>query len=99
MFYPGALNQFDLAANLCPVESEIIRQFWSIKGSSSLFLKSSAQLKSLARSFARLEKSFEPEIKVSETFEFESMKSAYLKQAEELKALRETLEAFAQKLP
>lgn len=48
---------------------------------------------------ARLEKSFEPEIKVSETFEFESMKSAYLKQAEELKALRETLEAFAQKLP
>lgn len=44
---------------------------------------------------ARLEKSFEPEINVSETFEFESMKSAYLKQTEELKA---QLEAQANKL-
>lgn len=41
---------------------------------------------------ARLEKSFELEISVSESFEFESMKRIHKKQAEELKALGEYLQ-------
>ena len=41
---------------------------------------------------ARLEKSFEPEVNATETFEFEAMKRIHKKQAEELKALGEYLQ-------
>lgn len=46
---------------------------------------------------ARLEKSFEPEPKVTETFEFESMQRVYQDQAKELKLLREMLEKVLKK--
>lgn len=41
---------------------------------------------------ARLEKSFEPQINPTETFEFESIKRAYIEQANEVRLLREMLE-------
>lgn len=59
--------------------------------------KIAASAKELNRSMnadivARLEKSFDLEISVSESFEFESMKRIHKKQAEELKALGEYLQ-------
>ena len=41
----------------------------------------------------RLEKSFEPELKVTETLEFELMKQSYLDQAKQIKELKEALPA------
>lgn len=46
---------------------------------------------------SRLEKSFEPKINPTETFEFESIKRIYLEQAKEVKLLREMLEEFLKK--
>ncbi|WP_180644833.1 Arc family DNA-binding protein [Acinetobacter bereziniae] len=48
-----------------------------------------------AEIIARLEQSFEPEIKVTETLEFDLMKQSYLDQAKELKLLRELIEKIA----
>ena len=50
-----------------------------------------------AEMVSRLEKSFEPEPKVTETFEFESMQRVYQDQAKELKLLREMLEKVLKK--
>lgn len=46
---------------------------------------------------ARLEKSFEPELKVTETLEFELMKQSYLDQAKQIKELKEMLEKLLNK--
>ncbi len=59
--------------------------------------KIAASAKELNRSMnadivARLEKSFEPEINTTETFEFEAMKRIHKRQAEELKDLKEYLQ-------
>lgn len=50
-----------------------------------------------AEAVYRLEKSFEPEINPTETFEFESIKRAYLEQAKEIRLLREMLEQILNK--
>ena len=46
---------------------------------------------------ARLEESFEPELKVTETLEFELMKQSYLDQAKQIKELKEMLEQILKK--
>ena len=46
---------------------------------------------------ARLEKSFEPELKFTETIEFELMKRSYLDQAKHIKELKEMLEQILKK--
>lgn len=46
---------------------------------------------------ARLEKSFEPELKFTETIEFELMKRSYLDQAKQIKELKEMLEQILKK--
>lgn len=46
---------------------------------------------------ARLEKSFEPEPKASETFEFEAMKRIYLEQSAQIKELRDMLKDLLKK--
>lgn len=45
----------------------------------------------------RLEQSFEPEVKVSETLEFELMMQSYLEQAKQIKELKEMLEQVLKK--
>ena len=45
----------------------------------------------------RLEQSFEPEVKVSETLEFELMMQSYLEQAKQIKELKEMLEHVLKK--
>lgn len=50
-----------------------------------------------AEMVARLEKSFEPELKVTETLEFELMKQSYLDQAKQIKELKEMLEQILKK--
>lgn len=47
---------------------------------------------------ARLEQSFEPEVKVSETLEFELMKRSYLDQAQQVKELKEMVEKLIKQL-
>lgn len=47
---------------------------------------------------ARLEKSFEPELKVTETLEFELMKHSYLDQAQQVKELKEMVEKLIKQL-
>jgi hypothetical protein len=51
-----------------------------------------------AEMVARLEQSFEPEVKVSETLEFELMKRSYLDQAQQVKELREMVEKLIKQL-
>lgn len=51
-----------------------------------------------AEMVARLEKSFEPEVKVSETLEFELMKRSYLDQAQQVKELKEMVEKLVKQL-
>lgn len=51
-----------------------------------------------AEMVARLEKSFEPEVKVSETLEFELMKRSYLDQAQQVKELKEMVEKLIKQL-
>ena len=46
---------------------------------------------------ARLEKSFEPEPKATETFEFEAMKRLYLEQSAQIKELRDMLKDLLKK--
>ena len=46
---------------------------------------------------ARLEESFEPELKVSETLEFQLMMHSYLEQAKQIKELKEMLEQVLKK--
>lgn len=46
----------------------------------------------------RLEQSFEPEVKVSETLEFELMKRSYLDQAQQVKELKEMVEKLVKQL-
>ena len=46
---------------------------------------------------ARLEESFEPEVKVTETLEFELMMQSYLDQAKQIKELKEMLEQVLKK--
>ena len=46
---------------------------------------------------ARLEESFEPEVKVSETLEFQLMMQSYLEQAKQIKELKEMLEQVLKK--
>lgn len=46
---------------------------------------------------ARLEESFEPELKVSETLEFQLMMQSYLEQAKQIKELKEMLEQVLKK--
>lgn len=50
-----------------------------------------------AEMVARLEQSFEPEVKVSETLEFELMMQSYLEQAKQIKELKEMLEQVLEK--
>lgn len=50
-----------------------------------------------AEAVYRLEKSFEPELKVTDSFEFEAMERIYKEQAKELKLLREMLEQILKK--
>lgn len=50
-----------------------------------------------AEMVARLEKSFEPEVKVSETLEFELMKRSYLEQSAQIKELRDMLKDLLKK--
>ncbi len=50
-----------------------------------------------AEMVARLEKSFEPELKASETFEFEAMKRIYLEQSAQIKELRDMLKELIKK--
>ena len=50
-----------------------------------------------AEMVARLEKSFEPELKFSETIEFELMKQSYLDQAKQIKELRDMLKELIKK--
>lgn len=45
----------------------------------------------------RLEQSFEPELKVSETLEFQLMMQSYLEQAKQIKELKEMLEQVLKK--
>lgn len=45
----------------------------------------------------RLEQSFEPEVRVSETLEFELMMQSYLEQAKQIKELKEMLEQVLKK--
>lgn len=45
----------------------------------------------------RLEQSFEPEVKVSETLEFELMKRSYLEQSAQIKELRDMLKDLLKK--
>lgn len=47
----------------------------------------------------RLEKSFEPELKFTETIEFELMKQSYLDQAKQIKELRDMLKDLLDKQP
>lgn len=47
---------------------------------------------------ARLEQSFEPEVKVSETLEFELMRRSYLDQAQQVKELKEMVEKLIKQL-
>lgn len=51
-----------------------------------------------AEMVARLEKSFEPELKVTETLEFELMKRSYLDQAQQVKELKEMVEKLIKQL-
>ena len=51
-----------------------------------------------AEMVARLEQSFEPEVKVSETLEFELMKRSYLDQAQQVKELKEMIEKLIKQL-
>lgn len=46
---------------------------------------------------ARLEESFEPELRVSETLEFQLMMQSYLEQAKQIKELKEMLEQVLKK--
>ncbi|WP_426978712.1 Arc family DNA-binding protein [Acinetobacter johnsonii] len=46
---------------------------------------------------ARLEQSFEPEVRVSETLEFQLMMHSYLEQAKQIKELKEMLEQVLKK--
>lgn len=46
---------------------------------------------------ARLEKSFEPELNPTETFEFEAMKRIYLEQSAQIKELRDMLKDLLKK--
>lgn len=46
---------------------------------------------------ARLEESFEPELKVSETLEFQLMMQSYLDQAQQIKELKTMLEQLLKK--
>lgn len=46
---------------------------------------------------SRLEESFEPELKVSETLEFQLMMQSYLEQAKQIKELKEMLEQVLKK--
>lgn len=50
-----------------------------------------------AEMVARLEASFEPEVKVSETLEFQLMMHSYLEQAKQIKELKEMLEQVLKK--
>lgn len=50
-----------------------------------------------AEMVARLEKSFEPEPKATETFEFEAMKRLYLEQSAQIKELRDMLKDLLKK--
>lgn len=50
-----------------------------------------------AEMVARLEQSFEPEVKVSETLEFELMMQSYLEQAKQIKELKEMLKQVLNK--
>lgn len=50
-----------------------------------------------AEMVARLEESFEPEVKVSETLEFQLMMHSYLEQAKQIKELKEMLEQVLKK--
>lgn len=50
-----------------------------------------------AEMVARLEQSFEPEVKVSETLEFQLMMHSYLEQAKQIKELKEMLEQVLKK--
>lgn len=45
----------------------------------------------------RLEKSFEPELNPTETFEFEAMKRIYLEQSAQIKELRDMLKDLLKK--
>lgn len=45
----------------------------------------------------RLEESFKPELKVTETLEFELMMQSYLEQAKQIKELKEMLEQLLNK--
>ena len=45
----------------------------------------------------RLEQSFEPEIKVTDTLEFELMKQSYLDQASQIKELKDMLQELLKK--
>ena len=45
----------------------------------------------------RLEESFEPEVRVSETLEFQLMMQSYLEQAKQIKELKEMLEQVLKK--
>lgn len=46
---------------------------------------------------SRLEESFEPEVRVSETLEFQLMMQSYLEQAKQIKELKEMLEQVLKK--
>lgn len=48
---------------------------------------------------SRLEKSFESEISPSDSYEFSRLQDLHQKQMQEIKALREIVEAFSHKLP
>lgn len=50
-----------------------------------------------AEAVYRLEKSFEPELKITESLEFELMKQSYLDQAKQIKELKEMLEQILKK--
>ena len=50
-----------------------------------------------AEMVARLEQSFEPEPKATETFEFEAMKRLYLEQSAQIKELRDMLKELIKK--
>lgn len=51
-----------------------------------------------AEMVARLEQSFEPEVKASETLEFELMRRSYLDQAQQVKELKEMVEKLIKQL-
>lgn len=52
-----------------------------------------------AEAVYRLEKSFESEISPSDSYEFSRLQDLHQKQMQEIKALREIVEAFSHKLP